>query len=786
MARKPVASLEGKDGPQHPEYAYPALAVRDSVHFPGLIQTVLIVREKSVRAIRQALDSDRLVVVQTQVDPMDDDPTAEHLHSIGTLSEVLQALPLPDGSQRVILKGLNRVRSNAFVAAGIFYSNSTEIEEISPEASLAEAMMRRAGRLFAELAQKHREIPPEAMHGLRQLESAGLLADTIAHHLPLRAPEKQQFLSELDVEKRLEHLITVLQRELNILELDQQIHTRIQREMTDSQRQYYLREQLRAIQEELHELEDVKSEVERFRDLMEENGMPLDVREGVELELRRLERLPTGTQESAVQRNFLEAISSLPWAVETKEEINLQTAKRCLDERHFGIESVKERILDHLAVRSLGGAASKGSVICLVGPPGVGKTTLGQAIADAMNRKFVRIALGGVRDEAEIRGHRRAYVGAGLGRILSGLRDCGSRNPVMMLDEIDKVDDSGQGSVTSALLEVLDPEQNERFRDHFLEVPFDLSQVMFIATANDLDAVPGPLRDRLELITIPSYTEAERETVAQDFLLPRRLAEHGLSPADIELSPEILRALIRDHLRESGVRGLNRAIAKLCRKAARQKADGGSSPFVVTRQHLREYFGAEIRTTEALRTLPPGVVQGLVVGSNGGGVMDIEIAVLKPLGPDPEMRLTGSLGAVMQESAQAALTALRQILPHLNYSRDIHVHLPHGAIPKDGPSAGITLAVALASALTSNPVDSGIAMTGEITLTGRVMAVGGIREKVVAAAREGLYEVILPAENEGDLDEVPDYVKAQVKLRLVHTLSEVLTYALPQVLNGER
>lgn len=757
----------------------PVLAVRDVVHFPGLVNALHVVRDASLRAVRRGATDDQLVLVLSQRDMAIDEPGAGDLYTVGTLSEVLQTIPLPDSSVRVALRALRRVRAKSIVSEnGLFWAEIEPMLELTVSGPEAEAATRAALQAFTSVVEQNPEIPPEALQGLAQTGEAGPLADSIAHHLPIRTPEKQALLEEPDHAKRLDAILHILQREVEILNLKKHIHERVETEIGQGHRDFYLREQLRIIQEELREREDRVGEVEEFRQKVESSGMPAEAQDRAEAEIRRLDRTPAASPEGMVLRNYLDTLVALPWNALTDDRLDVNAAAALLDERHHGLLRVKDRILDHLAVRQLRGSL-RGPILCFQGPPGVGKTSIGRSIAEAMGRKFVRIALGGVRDEAEIRGHRRTYVGSLPGRILQGLKDCGSRNPVILLDEIDKLASGSQGDPTSALLEALDPEQNERFSDHYVETPFDLSAVMFIATANLLENIPAPLRDRMEVIPFPSYTEAERTEIARRFLFPRALTEHGLSPSLAELPDASLTTLVQDYTREAGVRDLGRQINALCRKSARRIADRSADRVILDDARLQEFLGhPRYRRLRASLQDQVGSAWAMVVSEAGGDLMTIEVALAPAMEDRPQLQLTGNLGAVMKESAHAALTAVRAHVGDADLRRDMHLHVPEAAVPKDGPSAGITIAVCLASAFLDRPVRGDVSMTGEITLRGRILPIGGVPEKVLAAARAGMSEVILPAENAPDLSEVAPETLSKVKIHLVSDLKEALKIAL--------
>ncbi len=702
---------------------------------------------------------------------------------MGTISEVLQAIPLPDSSQRVALRGVQRGSvAKIFSKGGCFWAQVDPILDAPSDGLETEALMRAAVEEFTKVVQLDGAIPPESLQGIGQLDHAGHLADTIIHHLPLRTKEKQSLLEDINPKHRLEALLSLLHREEQVLGLGRRIHERVEKELGDSQREFYLREQLRIIQDELREREDRVGETDEYRAKIYAASMPEDAREKALAELRRLDRTPAATPEGLVIRTYLDTLIALPWSITTEDRLDVEAASRLLDEHHFGLNQAKDRILDYLAVRQLRGTL-RGPILCFLGPPGVGKTSICRSIAEAMGRRFIRIALGGGRDEADIRGHRRTYVGSMPGRIIQGLCDCGSRNPVIVLDEIDKLSSGPNGDPMSALLEALDPEQNDRFVDHYVEVPFDLGSVMFITTANLAENIPAPLRDRMEFIPFPGYTDQERIEIARQFLEPRAISESGLPDNAISIPDESLRSLVFDYTREAGVRGLDRYLQTVCRKVARRFAEGTTTAVDVDAAKLREYLGRPRyarRSTDVHDEI--GTAWSMVVSESGGELLKLETSLTDLFGPKPDLLLTGNLGDIMRESAQAALTYIRanidEIAPGRAMTVDTHIHMPDGAVPKDGPSAGLTVAVALASSFSGRPVKGGVAITGEITLRGRVHAVGGIREKVLAAIRAGLTDVILPAENEPDIEDVPKDAIEKLRVHFVSSINEALAIAL--------
>jgi ATP-dependent Lon protease len=761
----------------------PVLAARDAVHFPSLINTLSVARSPSVKAIRRSMDTDRRVLVLSQRDMAQEDPGVGDLHTVGTLSEALQALPMPDTSLRVVLRGIGRARAVRLISkAGTFWAEVEEIGETEATGLDVDAIMRACVDSFSRVVGMNKHIPPESMQSVSRVDTPSLMADTISHHLPLRPSEKQALLEEFDSRSRLNKVFELLKREEQILDLDAEIRRRVERELGDGQREYYLREQLKVIQTELQEREQRLGETEDYLRRIEESGMPSHAVEKISAELRRLDRIPANSPEGMVLRNYLDCLAELPWKSTTKDQVNVAAAQDLLDKKHFGLEKVKTRILDYLAVRQLRGTM-RGPVLCFVGPPGVGKTSIAHSIADAMGRKFVKLSLGGIRDEAEIRGHRRTYVGSMPGRLIQGLRHAGARNPLVVLDEIDKMGSDFHGDPTAALLEALDPEQNSRFSDHYIEVPFDLSEVMFVATANLIENIPAALRDRMEVIRFPSYTDDERQQIAKSFLVPKAVSDHGIPPGKIRFGDDAVRSIIRDYTRESGVRNLDRAISAVCRKLARNFAEGRTDVVTVNETRLREALGHPLyRRLDSGEIEAVGSATGMVVSEYGGDLVSIEVSLMEPQSSKPELNLTGNLGEVMKESALAALTFVRANSEALGIGRtfkfDVHVHVPQGAIPKDGPSAGLTIGVALASAASGRPVRQDVAMTGEVTLRGKVIGVGGVRDKVLAASRAGMKTVVLPEENRADLDDLPDSVRESLDIHLVRDMFQALDVAL--------
>jgi len=762
----------------------PLLPIRDNVYFPRLIFPLFVGREKSIHALDEILEGHRHILLVTQKQVSQEDPEPEDIHSMGVVAEVLQVLKVPDGTMRVMLEGICRFRVKKYVRREPhFIVRGEPIVEDDYKSIELEAMMRSAMTQFEQIVANARSIPPEAVLALMNIEEPGRLADHIAWHLPgVRLETKQDLLETLEPAKRLENLGKLLVKESEILEIQKNIRNRVEKEMGDNQREFLLREQMKAIQQELGERDEKGSEVDEYRAKIADAGMPEAVLERANKELERLERMPYAAPDGVVVRNYLDWLVALPWSKKSDERLDLAEAASILDEDHFGLHKVKDRVLEFLSVRKLTGTL-KGPIICFLGPPGVGKTSLGKSIARALGREFVRISLGGVRDEAEIRGHRRTYMGALPGRIIQGLKTAGTRNPVFMLDEIDKLSSDFRGDPSSALLEALDPEQNNEFSDHYLEAPFDLSEVMFVTTANLIDPIPAALRDRMEVISFSSYIEDEKVIIAENFLLPKQLKEHGLTPERLTISSDAVRKLIREHTRESGVRNLERELATICRKVARKVAEGAEEHFAVEESGIDEYLGRKRFTHGIMEEVDQvGTAMGLVYTEAGGDVITIEVSVL----PNKRGRLTltGQLGDVMKESAQAAMSYVRAkagllgINEELFHRSDIHVHVPAGAVPKDGPSAGITMATAISSALSGRAVRRDLAMTGEITLRGRVLPIGGLKEKMIAAHRAGIRIAILPSENERDLEDIPENVRKDMTFHLVSHMDEVLPLAL--------
>ncbi|GBC84072.1 Lon protease 2 [bacterium HR11] len=761
----------------------PILPLRDAVLFPDLVMPLVVGREKSIRLIDDALKGDHIIGVVTQKDAQVEDPTPSDLHEIGVAALITKMIRMQDGTLRVIVQGLTRIRIRELVALDPYFKARVRVlyEDYSPSVEL-DALMQQAKELFEKLAEMVPHISSDLVNVVRNIDHPGRLADVIAHSLrSVTTDEKQEILELVEIRARLERIIYILKKEISIIEVRQKIQSEVKNEIDRTQREYWLREQLKAIQKELGEYDDRQTEVEEFKEKIENAKMPEEVRKVAEKELKRLQKMHPASAEYIVSRTYLEWLTELPWSVETEDNLDVKHAAQVLDEDHYDLEQVKKRILEYLAVRQLK-KDMKGPILCFVGPPGVGKTSLGRSIARALGRKFIRISLGGVHDEAEIRGHRRTYVGALPGRIIQGIRRAGTRNPVFMLDEIDKLGVDFRGDPAAALLEVLDPEQNFSFSDHYLEVPFDLSKVMFICTANVTHTIPPPLLDRMEVIELPGYTDDEKLHIARGFLIPKQLDNHGLKPEQLEFTDEALLTIINSYTREAGVRNLERQIANIARAVAKRIVEGALEKEVITPDNVATYLGPpKFFPESAERTAKPGVATGLAWTPTGGDIIFIEATRMAGKG---NLLLTGSLGDVMKESAQAALSYIRSkasqygIDPDVFLNSDIHIHIPSGAIPKDGPSAGITIFIALLSLLTGKNVRPDVAMTGEITLRGVVLPIGGVKEKILAAKRAGIRHVILPERNKADLDEIPAHIKEGLEFHFVKEVDEAVAIAI--------
>ena len=763
----------------------PLLPIRDRVYFPHMIFPLNVGRDKSIRALEEARGRDRMILLVSQKDAAVEDPEPTDLYQVGIAAEVMHVLNVPDGTVRVMLEGICRVRIKKYVQVEPFIQVRVEVleEPEEPNAPEIEAMMRTVRAQFQQIVEMGRNIAPEAFINITHVEDPGQLADMIPPYLvPVKVAIHQELLETLSPRQRLTKLSLYLQREIEVLEIQRSIKEKVEREMGETQKEFFLREQLKTIQQELGERDERTTEVEEYRARIAELGMPEELAERALKEVDRLEKMPFAAPEGVVIRTYLDWVVAMPWSKQSEEHLEIEDARRVLDEDHYGLAKVKDRVLEFLAVRKLAGV-NKGPILCFVGPPGVGKTSIGKSIARALGRKFIRVSLGGVRDEAEIRGHRRTYIGAMPGRIVQGIKQCGTRNPVFMLDEIDKIGADFRGDPSAALLEALDPEQNHAFSDHYLELPFDLSNVVFITTANLLDPIPPALKDRMEVINFPGYTEDEKLEIAKRFLVPKQRKENGLDEAHIVFEDDAILRIVREYTREAGVRNLEREIAGICRKVARKVAEGHTELTTIGADDVAAYRGpGRFRYGTLAERDEVGAATGLAWSEFGGDVMAVEVTLMRS--PNGRLQLTGQLGDVMKESAWAALSYCRSKARELGIPEDfydhteVHIHVPAAAIPKDGPSAGITMCAALASALTNRPVRRDVAMTGEITLRGRVLPVGGVREKVLAAHRAGIKRVILPKENERDLEEIPPHAREELKFDLVDHMDQVLELAL--------
>ena len=764
----------------------PVIPLRETVVFPNMAVPLRIGRPQSLHAFERALGAKREVLLVAEATPQEQAVKAEALFRVGTVAQIGQSWRMPEGDLQAVVHGIARARVVEYLqeepclVARIERVN--EAAEQTEKTIEVEALMRTVLNQFEAYVTLGKTLPQEAIPAARNVEEPGRLADAIAFTPDLTFAQRQELLEIFDPVERLRRVATWLGKQVALLEIGSRIQSEVQQGVEKSQRDYYLREQLKAIQRELGEGDPEAALVAQLREKVEQAGMPAEVKERALREVERLGQVPSASPETAVIRNYVDWLLALPWATATEDHLDLREAARILDEDHYGLKQVKERILEYMAVRKLAGEKMRSPILCFVGPPGVGKTSLGRSIARSLGRKFVRMSLGGIRDEAEIRGHRRTYVGALPGRIIQGIRNAGTRNPVFMLDEIDKVGVDFRGDPSAALLEVLDPEQNHTFSDHYLEVPFDLSAVVFITTANVLDTIPPALRDRMEVIAISGYTEDEKVRIASGYLVARQLAQHGLTPAHLRLSEGALRTIVREYTKEAGVRNLEREIATICRKVARQVADGSTKSRSIRSGDVADYLGPPRYTFGTAEEKDDvGVATGVAWTQVGGDLLAIEVTAMEG---QPDLILTGQLGEVMRESARAALSFTRSRAKELGIDAGffekhaIHIHVPAGAVPKDGPSAGITIATALVSALTGRPVRRDVAMTGEITLRGRVLPIGGIKEKMLAAQAAGIKTFILPSKNRKDLAEIPAHVKKGLEIVAVDTVDEVLRIAL--------
>lgn len=763
----------------------PLIPLRGISIFPYMVIHFDVGREKSIMALEEAMLEEQLVFLTTQMDPEIDIPVEGDFYNVGTICKVKQMLKLPGNTIRVLVEGVSRAKiSEIYQTEPFFRAKLKEIvySDILKEDKDIDATMRLVMDTFEEYVNVGNKVSGEILVTLADIEEPSRFADTVAANIVLKPVQKQQILEVFDPKERLEEIYRILLEEIEVLEIEKKINIRVKKQVNKIQKEYYLREQMKAIQRELGEDEVIADEIDEYREKLSKLKLSKEVIEKITKEIDRLSRMSPSSAEGGVIRTYLDNFFALPWGKETKDKLDIKLAESILDEDHFGLEKVKERIIEYLAVRTIS-KSMKGPILCLVGPPGVGKTSIAKSVARSLNRKFVRVSLGGVRDEAEIRGHRRTYVGAIPGRIINAIKEVKTKNPVFLFDEIDKMASDFRGDPASAMLEVLDPEQNKDFTDHYMEVPFDLSKVLFITTANSLSTIPRPLLDRMEVIQISGYTEEEKLKIGRIYLLPKQLKENGLTEDFLQISDETLREVINKYTRESGVRNFERTIGKICRKAAKKKVEDNDLTLVrVNKQNLEKFLGKPMFRYQLATEAPEvGTVTGLAWTAVGGDTLTIEIGTMKGNG---KLELTGQLGNVMKESARAGMSYIRSISDKYNIDenfykeKDIHVHIPEGAIPKDGPSAGVTMATAILSALSGIPVRGDLAMTGEVTLRGKVLPVGGIKEKVLAANRAGIKTIILPEENKRDLDEIPENVKKKLKFVLVSNMEQVLEEAL--------
>ena len=767
----------------------PLLPLRDIVVFPFMVIPLFVGREKSVCALEKSMSEQKNIFLASQRNPNSNDPTPKDIYETGTIANILQILKLTDGTIKVLVEGLQRGRIIKFSKSTDFYQveieRVQENEQVTPE---LKALMRSVGSVFEQYVKLNQKIPLEAVSATTNIIEPHRYADTIAAYMVFQSNEKQALLETFNPGDRLVKLLSTLKSEVEILKIEKKVHGRVRKQMESSQKEFYLNEQLKAIQKELGKRDEFKTDIDELTEKIKKVGLPKDINEKISKELRRLELMQPMSAEATVSRTYIEWFIDLPWKQGTgSEKIKISEAIKTLDKDHYGLAKVKERIIEHLAVLKLV-KKIKGPILCLAGPPGVGKTSLGQSIAKATGKKFIRASLGGVRDEAEIRGHRRTYIGALPGKIIQGIKKAGTMDPVFMLDEVDKMNSDFRGDPSSALLEVLDPEQNFNFNDHYLEADYDLSQVLFICTANVLHTIPKPLLDRMEVIRLHGYTDEEKVGIAEKFLIPKKIKEHGLTKNNVKFKKTILNRIVDSYTRESGVRNLEREIATICRKVARKVVDKGKKYSTkVGVDDLKEFLGIpKYQRLPANKPLPVGVATGLAWTEVGGELLSIEVTVLPGSG---KLSPTGTLGDVMKESAHAALSYVRSRAKDFGLKNDfyqktdIHIHIPEGAVPKDGPSAGITMAIAMVSALTKNPLRHGIAMTGELTLTGKVLPIGGLKEKSLAAHRGGIFKIILPKENEKDIPEISDKIRKKMIFYPVSTMDEAIKEAFEKKLS---
>ncbi len=761
----------------------PLLPLRDVVVYPHMVIPLFVGRDKSIKALESAMEGEKRILLVAQKNATTDEPTADDIYQVGTVATVLQLLKLPDGTVKVLVEGLYRAEVTGFEDGDEFYQGDASHLEIESLAEREQSVLIKAvTQQFDQFVQMSKKVPSEVLASIESIDEAGRLADTISAHLSLKLDEKQAILEMVSERDRLEHLMALIESEVDLLDIEKRIRGRVKKQMEKSQREYYLNEQMKAIQKELGDMDDVPNELEDLQNKIDESGMPKEAKEKADAELNKLKMMSPMSAEASVVRGYLDWMLGVPWKSKSKTRNNIDLADDILNEDHFGLDEVKERILEYLAVQKRV-KKSTGNILCLVGPPGVGKTSLGRSIAKATNRKYVRMALGGVRDEAEIRGHRRTYIGSMPGKLIQKINKVGVKNPLFLLDEIDKMGMDHRGDPASALLEVLDPEQNSTFSDHYLEVDFDLSEVMFVCTANSMN-IPAPLLDRMEIIRIPGYTEDEKVSICERYLLPKQMKSNGVKASELTLPQESLRHVVRHYTKEAGVRGLERQMAKICRKVVKENvmAKGEALNSEILPEQIEHYLGVQkFRYGLAEEEHQVGQVTGLAWTSVGGEILTIESAISMGKG---RVVKTGSLGDVMQESIQAALTVVKSRseglgLPHDFFeTHDLHIHVPEGATPKDGPSAGVGMVTALMSVITNTQVRSDVAMTGEVTLRGKVLAIGGLKEKLLAAHRGGIKTVLIPEENERDLKEIPDNIKQELEIIPVKWVDEVLDVAL--------
>lgn len=779
-----MASQIKEKGESERRVLVPLLPLRDIVVFPHMVVPLFVGREKSITALEEAMGKEKDILLAAQMNPKTNDPTPEDIYEVGTLSSIIQLLRLPDGTVKVLVEGKRRARVLGYLTESNYFH--VEVEPLAEDCEVTieiEALMRGVKSTFDQYVRLNKRIPPEMLASVSTIEDPSRLADTIVAHLALKLPDKQSILEIVSAGGRLEKLLSLMQSEIEILQVERRIRTRVKKQMEKTQREYYLTEQMQAIQKELGERDEFKTEIAELEEKAHKKKMSAEAKEKVDKEVKKLKMMSPMSAEATVVRNYIDWILSLPWDEMTKDKLDIKEAEKILNEDHYGLEQPKERIVEYLAVRSLVDKM-KGPILCFVGPPGVGKTSLGRSIARAMSRKFIRLSLGGVRDEAEIRGHRRTYIGALPGKIIQSIKRAGSGNPVFLLDEVDKMSMDFRGDPSAALLEVLDPEQNYMFNDHYLDLDYDLSNVMFITTANTLPAIPMPLQDRMEIIRLPGYTEIEKMKIAQIYLIPKQREANGITGKNIVFTESALKLTIRRYTKEAGVRNLEREIASICRKVAREVAKSGNREKLVriTPKKVAQYLGVpKFHYGLAEERDQIGIATGLAWTEFGGELLTTEVSVMPGKG---KMIVTGKLGDVMQESAQAAMSYVRSRAEDLGLGRDfydkfdIHIHLPEGAIPKDGPSAGITMATAITSALLKIPAHKDVAMTGEITLRGRILPIGGLKEKILAAHRGKIKTVIIPKENEKDLKDIPKKILKELNIKLAEHMDEVLKLAL--------